>query len=186
MNVPSSYSNQTKLNLRREFFCGMRESIPVALGFIPFALVLGVMASQKELSAWMIALMTGLNFAGGSEFVAVSLWTSSPSIFLIVMMSFLVNIRHVVMGAIIAPYLHQLNKKQSFGLLFLMCDEVWAMAWAEKEKYQRQHLNVPYYLGVACLLYTTWVSFTAMGAYFSSNIGDLSRFGFDMALTAIF
>lgn len=41
---------------------GLRASLPVLLGFIPFALVLGAQATQKGLSVMEVPLMTGLNF----------------------------------------------------------------------------------------------------------------------------
>jgi predicted branched-subunit amino acid permease len=82
---------------------GMRAALPVMLGFVPFALVLGAQAAQKGLSAFEVPLMTGLNFAGGSEFTAVHLWTSPPHIALIVAMSLLVNARHILMSAAFAP-----------------------------------------------------------------------------------
>jgi len=63
---------------------GLRASAPVMLGFVPFALVLGARATQKGMSAFEVALMTGLNFGGGSEFAAIRLWTSPPHILLIV------------------------------------------------------------------------------------------------------
>lgn len=58
---------------RAEFLRGLRAAVPVMIGFIPFALVLGAQAAQKGLSALEVPLMTGLNFAGGSEFAAVEL-----------------------------------------------------------------------------------------------------------------
>lgn len=51
-----------------ELVRGAKAALPVLLGFIPFALVLGAQASHKGLSAYEVALMTGLNFGGGSEF----------------------------------------------------------------------------------------------------------------------
>lgn len=50
---------------RAEFLRGLRAAVPVMIGFIPFALVLGAQAAQKGLSALEVPLMTGLNFAGG-------------------------------------------------------------------------------------------------------------------------
>ena len=52
------------------------------LCFIPFALLLGPQATPNGLSAIEVPLMTGLNFRGGSEFTAMSLWASPPHIFL--------------------------------------------------------------------------------------------------------
>ena len=72
------------------------------LGFVPFALVLGAQAVQKGLAPLEVPLMTGMNFGGGSEFTAIRLWTSPPHVLLIVAMSFLVNCRHILMGAALA------------------------------------------------------------------------------------
>ena len=50
------------------------------LGIIPFALVLGSQATQKGFSFIEVHLFTGLNFAGGSEFAILELWTNPPII----------------------------------------------------------------------------------------------------------
>ncbi|NRP72505.1 hypothetical protein ILFOPFJJ_03403 [Ensifer psoraleae] len=67
-----------------EVWRGLRGVLPVALGFVPFALVLGSQASQKGFNAVEVPLLTGLNFGGGSEFAAVELWSSPPHVLLIV------------------------------------------------------------------------------------------------------
>src|SRR6202007_1128968 len=98
---------------------------------IPFALVLGAQAAQKGFSAIEVPLMTGLNFAAGSEFTAVHLWTSPPHMALIIAMSFLVNSRHILMGAALAPRMRHLPLPQALAALFLMCDEIWALALSD-------------------------------------------------------
>lgn len=87
-----------KLDAKNGMLRGMRAATPVMLGFIPFALVLGAQATQRGLSVIEVPLMTGLNFGGGSEFTAMRLWTTPPHIFMIVVMSFLVNSRHILWG----------------------------------------------------------------------------------------
>lgn len=130
--------------------------------------------------------MTGLNFGGGSEFTAMGLWTSPPQLLLIVTMSMLVNSRHILMGAALAPYLKHLTKKQALPSLFFMCDESWAMALADAKKKDATHISIPYYLGTAIGLYLTWVVFTTVGVALGPTLGDLDQFGFDMAFTAVF
>ncbi len=63
-----------------EFKRGLKTSIPMLLGIIPFALVLGAQATQKGFSSLEVPLLTGLNFAGGSEFAILEVWTN-PLIF---------------------------------------------------------------------------------------------------------
>ena len=90
---------------RSDWLRGLRAALPLLVGVIPFALLLGAQAARNGFSAIEMPLLTGLNFAGSSEFVAMRLWTSPPHILLIVAMTFLVNSRHILMGASLSRYL---------------------------------------------------------------------------------
>ena len=169
---------------------GVRAAIPVMLGFVPFGLVLGAQAVQKGFQVFEVPLMTGMNFGGGSEFVALSLWSSPPELLLIVAMTFLVNCRHLLMGAALAPYIQHLPKRTVLPALFFMCDESWAMALADTRKRFVESIStafsLPYNFGVSASLYLTWVVSTALGAVVGPLIGNVEAYGFDMAFTAVF
>lgn len=169
---------------RTEGLRGLKDALPVMLGFVPFALVLGSQASEKGFSTVEVPLLTGLNFGGGSEFAALALWTSPPHVLLIVAVTFLVNSRHLLMGAALSPFLRHMPRRKAYGLLFLMCDESWAMGLADARK--AGTFSVGYYLGVALGLYVSWIVFTTVGAVAGPVLGDVERFGFDMAFPAVF
>ena len=174
-----------------EFKRGIKISIPMLLGIIPFALVLGAQATQKGFSFIEVPLFTGLNFAGGSEFAILELWTNPPNILMLMFITFLVNSRHLLMGASLVPYLRHLPNKQVFPALFFMCDESWAVALADAQKRQAQTginhaFNLSFYAGLCFALYLMWVGFTALGGAIGPILGDASRFGFDMAFPAVF
>jgi branched chain amino acid efflux pump len=134
--------------------------------------------------------MTGLNFAGGSEFAAIQLWSSPPHILLIVAITFLVNSRHLLMGAALAPFLRQLPNRKALPSLFFMCDESWALGLADGKKRASVGMNpafsLPYYWGAALPFYLTWVIFTTLGAVFGPVLGSVEAYGFDMAFPAVF
>lgn len=153
-------------------------------GFVPFALVLGSQAVQKGFSVVEVPLMTGMNFGGGSEFAALALWTSSPHVALIIAVTFLVNSRHLLMGAALSPFLRHMPCRKALALLFLMCDESWAMGLADARK--RGGFSVGYYLGTALCLYLCWLVGTTVGALVGPVLGDIERYGFDMAFPAVF
>lgn len=168
---------------------GAKASLPVLLGFIPFGLVLGAQAAQKGISAMQIALMTGLNFGGGSEFAALEVWATPLPIGLILAMTLLVNSRHLLMGAALAPYLQHLPLKKALPSLFLMCDESWALAMADAKEAKRDRvpkISHGFYLGMALCLWATWLIFPAIGAVAGPQLGDLRSYGFDMAFAAVF
>ncbi len=173
-----------------EFIRGIKTALPVMLGFIPFGLVLGAQATQKGFSVLEVPLMTGINFGGGSEFAAVELWTSPPHIFVIVLITFLINSRHLLMGAVLSPYLSHLPRKKVLAALFFMCDESWALglndAVSRKPDGNIRRFSLPFYMGAALTLYITWVVFTTIGGIIGPVIGDVRNWGFDMAFPAVF
>lgn len=184
--MPESATMTVEPTAKSDAWRGLRAALPVMLGFVPFALVLGAQAAQKGLSIVEVPLMTGLNFGGGSEFAAIELWTSPPHLLLILAMSVLVNSRHLLMGAALAPYLRHLPRRRALPALFFMCDESWAMALADARRRAAAHISLAYYLGVSAGLYLTWVLFTAAGAALGPVLGEVERYGFDMAFTAVF
>lgn len=172
-----------------EFMRGVKEVSPVLIGMLPFALILGVQGSKKGISVLEMPLMTGLNFAGGSEFAAVGLWEHPLPVLLIVSVTFMINTRHILMGAALAPYLAKLPLRKALFALFFMTDESWAMGMADIAKRKAQGLpafSLPYYLGTALTLYVMWVGFTALGAALGPRIGDVEALGFGMAFPAVF
>ncbi|MCL7998975.1 AzlC family ABC transporter permease [Brucella sp. 21LCYQ03] len=191
MDISQDYAPQKSRTARNsEFRRGAVAGFPVLLGIIPYAVVLGALATQKGLSIIEVPLMTGLNFAGGSEFAAIQLWTSPPHILLVAAITFLVNSRHLLMGAALAPFIRHLPKRKAFATLFLMCDESWAIGIADARRRKAKSINpalsLKFYAGVAVPFYIAWVFFTTLGAAFGPMMGDLRPYGFDMAFPAVF
>ncbi len=174
-----------------EFRRGFVESMPILLACVPFGFVLGTVAQSKGLTLWQVPLLTGLNFAGGSEFAALELWSSPPNILLLVAIIFLVNSRLILMGAVLAPMLEHLPRHKALAALFFMCDESWALALADaarrsREKEQPMAVSVPFFLGSGIGIYLVWISTTTLGAMVGPLLGDPRVLGLDMAFPAVF
>ncbi|ASK28387.1 branched-chain amino acid ABC transporter permease [Neisseria chenwenguii] len=158
------------------------------IGLLPWALILGVQGGQKSMSWLEMLMMTGMNFAGGSEFAAVNLWVHPLPVLLIATVTFMINSRHILMGAALAPYLKHTPLKKVIPALFFMCDESWAMGLAEAQKRKAAGLgfNLPHYMGVCATLYIAWIVFAAFGAAVGPLFGDVAAWGFGMAFPAVF
>ncbi|WP_314342262.1 AzlC family ABC transporter permease [Simonsiella muelleri] len=176
--------------MNTEFKRGVRESLPIVFGVLPFGLILGAQAAQKGMSSLETMLMMGLNFAGGSEFATVGAWTSPIPVLLIWTLTLMINSRHILMGAAFAPYLRDLPLRQLLPTLFVMIDETWAMGMAEIKKREQLGLpafNLPYYWGIAVVLYMIWLLCGLVGSQFGYLLGnDIEKFGFGMAFPAVF
>lgn len=177
-------------SVRSEILRGAKDAFPILFAVAPYAMILGAQASQVGLSVAEVTSMTGLNFAGGSEFAAIQLWASPPPVLMIVLITFLINSRHIVMGAALAPYLQHLPKRKIVPALFFMADEGWAVSYADT---MRRSLNKhqpafswPYYWGACFPFYPVWVGFAVLGAMIGPVLGDIEKYGFAMAFPAVF
>ena len=173
-----------------EYRRGARAVSPALAAVVAYGLVFGAQASQKGLSLPEVALMTGLNYAGGSEFAAVGLWAAPPPILLIAAVTLLINSRHLIMGAALTPYLKHLPRWKALIALFFMSDETWAVGYADAAARQERHEPVPlspgFYVACASLVYLGWLGSTAVGASVGPLLGDVRTLGFDMAFPAVF
>jgi len=169
---------------------GAVDTLPILTGIVPFALVLGAQASRVGLTPAEVPLLTGLNFAGGAEFAALSLWTLPPHVLAIVAVTLLVNSRMLVMGAALAPFLRHQPKRKVLPSLFLMTDASWALSMAHARRRAQagaaHPFSLPYYLGSSLLLYVAWIGFTATGALLGPVLGPAHDYGLDMAFPAVF
>lgn len=166
-----------------EFLAGVAATVPVLVAEVPFALLLGALASERGLSAAETGLMSALVFAGSSQFVVLNAWTAPPALFAIVVATFIVNLRHVFMSASIRRKLdHWPSWLRPLALLFL-ADEIWAFAEAQAAK---TRLSLAYYAGLALPLYAAWLTATVAGAALGGLVRDPKVYGFDFAFIAIF
>ena len=116
---------------------GYRACVPVAFGVAVYGVLFGLLARQKGLSWIEAQSMSLFVFAGASQLIALDLWSADLDIFSLIVTTFIVNLRHVLMGASLSPQLLQLTAGKAFGSLFFMTDESWALAltrWAEDRR----------------------------------------------------
>lgn len=175
---------------RGECARAVRTALPILIALVPLAMVLGAQGAKKGLSPVEVALMTALNYAGGSEFAAVGLWASPLPVAVIVAMTFLVNSRHLLMGAALAPYLRHLPRRIVYPALFFMVDESWAISIADARSRSSRGIvpsfSLPFYMCFGLMFWVTWFSCATLGAVLGPIIGDIERWGLDMAFPAIF
>ena len=162
------------------------------LGFIPVGLILGATGAQTGLSPLGMGLMSGLNYAGGSEFAALALWSAIPPALTVMMTTWLINSRHIMLSAALTPYVNHLPMPRALLVFFLMCDETWALSMADIKRRRDAGLSdatafsFAFYVGVALTLWVTWWASAFAGAMIGTGLGDLSVLGFSMAFPAIF
>lgn len=168
-----------------DFWAGARSTLPIMIGILPLGFILGTQGAQHGLSAIGMAIMCAFNFAGGSEFAAVALWSSAPSFIVIVCATWLINCRHIVLGAALTPFMQsaKVPAKKSLLAFFVMCDETWALSMQEVHRRRKagrpaaELFSFSYHMGVGVTLWTSWFMVAAIGAAVGGSLGDLTPLG---------
>lgn len=169
--------------MRDDIRRGLSDIWPAAVAAAPIGLLFGAVAASKGLSPLEILLMSATVFAGGAQFAAVELWATPAPVAAIVFSTLLINARHVLMGASLAPKLEGFSRWQKFIGLYYMADENWALA----EKRARTHRLTPaYWFAMVIPFVAGWLVNSTLGATIGAVLGDPKRLGADFAFTALF
>lgn len=156
---------------------------PLALGVLVYGAVYGVLAGQAGVSVAEAAALSGLVFAGAAQFVALDMWADPLPVAALITTTIAVNLRHVLMGAAVSPYLSRVKPGQAYLSVFFMVDEGWALSLAQ---FQRGYRRVSFLLGTGLTLYAAWVSSTIFGITMGRLLPAPETFGIDFAFTAMF
>ena len=168
---------------------GFRRILPVTLYVVPMGLAFGAAALQQDLPGPLAILMSAVVFAGSSQFAALDLWSASPALVPLLLTTFAVNARHVLLGASLAPWLNKLPLSRRYGTVTLLSDPNWALVTQNQDDAggstdPSRLANL--LLGAGLALWSTWLLGTALGVTLGSDLGDLSRFGLDLLVVTFF
>lgn len=167
-----------------QFWLGIRMFAPVAISIAAYGLVWGVLAGQAGMSVFEVALMSGIVFAGSSQFVVLDMWTPGGlPIVSIVIATAIVNLRILLMSATLRPLLSPLPLGRALGATFFVSDESWAVTMSEVRK---GHGSIAFFLGAGVLCWLSWFLSTLVGRVLGAFIDDPTRYGLDFAFTATF
>lgn len=166
-----------------EFRDGLVELSPAMVAAAPIALLYGAVATSKGLSPLEVALSSALVFAGGAQLAAIELWTNPVPIAALVMSTFLINARYILMSASLAPKVAHLPFAAKLLGFHVLADENWALA--ERRAAQRR-ITGAYFFGMGAVFWVNWVLCSWAGTVLGPLLGDPRRFGADFAFTAIF
>jgi 4-azaleucine resistance transporter AzlC len=168
---------------RMGFLRGMRQTLPLAVSALVVGGVFGVLARQAGLSLPESSLMSALVFAGASQFVALGLWTAPLPVFTIVLTTLIVNLRHLLLGAALLPHFARLAPLKTYGSIFFLVDESWALTIREFTTDKR---DAAFLLGSGLLMFVAWVGGTVAGQLVGATLPPGIRIGLDFAFTAVF
>lgn len=167
------------------FRSGLKDVLPTVFGYIGVGLAMGIVANTSHLSVWAVLIMSLIVYAGSAQFIIISMLLAGSPVSAIVLSTFLINSRMILMSMSIAQYFKRESLLQNIGLGSLLTDETFALSM-NKLNQTKQTLK-PHWLHAANIVaYLVWAAATVVGCLLGNLITDPNQFGLDFAVVGMF
>jgi 4-azaleucine resistance transporter AzlC len=167
------------------FLHGVKAELPILVGVMPFGMIYGVLALGAGLPPAAAQAMSSIVFAGSSQFIATQLFAGSAPALVILMTIAVVNLRHALYSASVAPYLRHLQPAWKWLLAYLLTDEAYAVGIVRYEQEDSNPYKHWYLFGAGITLWSGWQISTAAGIFLGAVVPSSWSLDFTLALTFI-
>nr|WP_297173134.1 AzlC family ABC transporter permease [uncultured Agathobaculum sp.] len=157
-------------------------TIPVLCGYLFIGFAFGVMLRDAGFAPPWAFLSSLSIYAGSGQYLLVSLLAANASLITVVVMTLLLNCRHIFYGLSFLETFHQMGRAKWY-MIFSLTDETYSLLCALKAP-ERVDPNAMR-LWIAVLDHIYWIAGSVIGAI----IGGVLPFdstGIDFAMTALF
>ncbi|HEX6777949.1 MAG TPA: AzlC family ABC transporter permease, partial [Ktedonobacterales bacterium] len=111
------------------------------------------------------------------------LWVSPLPVLAITLTTLVVNLRYLVMGATLRPWFERLSRFKTYGMVYFLSDENWALTMRE---FAAERRDAAFMLGSGILLTLCWFSFSVLGYFIGGAVSNPAQWGLDFAFVAVF
>jgi 4-azaleucine resistance transporter AzlC len=166
------------------FLQGIKDCVPTLLGYVGIGFAAGIVANAAGLSIAESGLLAALVYAGAAQFIFCAMLMSLSPATAIVLTTFVVNLRHFLMSASMAPHFASYPLWKNIGIGALLTDETFGVASTQLAR--GLPVNDRWMYGLNLTAYVTWIFSCVAGGWLGSWIQDPEAWGLDFALPAMF
>ncbi|BAQ10243.1 branched-chain amino acid permease [Bacillus sp. OxB-1] len=167
---------------KNQFGNGLKAGLSIAIGYFPVALTFGLLAKTAGLSIIEATAMSMFVYAGAAQYISLGLIAKAVDPILIVLNTFVVNIRHFLMTASLNEKMQPAPKWVKAIYAFGITDESFSVLATGKEG----KISTSFAFGVNLIAYGSWVSFTVIGHIIGANLPLFLQAAMSIALYAMF
>jgi len=179
-----SRSNLVRPSSKSEDFrAGFVAIMPLWLGAAPFGAIYAVSALAAGLDWAQTLAMSLLVFAGASQFSAAGLFASGAAPFTIVFATLIINARHALLAASVAPFVREARPATKALLAFQLTDESYAIGI---RRFLAGTGSLAYQFGSNISMYLIWQCSTIAGILLGALIPDPAAYGLDLIFPLTF
>ena len=170
------------MNRRTAFIAGVKDGIPICLGYLAVSFTFGIMAKNANLSIWEAVLISASNVTSAGQFAGLSLITAGASYLEMAFTQLIINLRYCLMSCALSqklsqdtPFFHR------FFIAYGVTDEIFGISVSLKDK-----LHPFYSYGAISVAVPGWVMGTFLGIVSGNILPDRVISALSVALYGMF
>lgn len=152
-------------------WAGVRDTLPVLLGIVPFGSIVGLTAVEKGFSTLEVTAMSAIVFAGAAQLAAIFLMAAGDPLALVIMTGVMINVRFAIYSASFAPVFQSYSRLRKAVYSFLISDPAYALSIPRFRGLDRDRSQW-YYLGSSLTVWLSWIFGTVVGAGIALDVPD--------------
>ena len=147
----------------QDFLNGARDSLPILLGVVPFALICSVASIGVGLNPFEAVGMSFIVFAGASQLAVLQLMGEGAVWIVMLLTAWVINLRFTMYSATLAPYLQDEPPHRKIPFSYILSDQAFGVTMS---KFANEMPANPawYYYGSASAIWLTWIISAIIGA----------------------
>lgn len=160
------------------FAKGLRDGVPIALGYLSVSFTFGMMAAAGGLPTAFIVAISMTNLTSAGQFAGLSLMLSGGAYAEMALAQLVINLRYALMSVSLSQKLHKsVRLFDRFWIAFGNTDEIFAVASG-----QSASVGSRYMFGLIALPYIGWALGTFLGAAANSLLPESLRSALGIAI----
>ncbi len=166
----------------QEWKQGIRDGIPIALGYLSVSFTFGLMAEEAGLSWWQAVLVSLTNLTSAGQFAGLDIMIAGGAYIEMALTQLVINMRYALMSLSLSQKLdNKFGTKSRLGLGFFMTDEIFGVAASRKGS-----ISCSYFGGLATLPMGGWTFGTLAGSVLGGILPAIVQAAFGVAIYGMF
>lgn len=166
---------------RSEFIRGLKNGIPIALGYLSVSFTFGIMAISQGLSWWQAVIISLTTVTSAGQLAGIQVMAFPGQYIEMLISQLTINVRYSFMSVSLSQKADAAFRGRLRWLLgFFITDEIFALASAEDE------VHPAYFFGLSVLPYIGWAIGTLLGALLGNVLPDMVMNALCLAMYGMF
>lgn len=166
----------------KSFTAGLRDGVPIGLGYLSVSFTFGIMAASYGIPLGYTLLISMTNLTSAGQLAGIGIIHSGGSFAEMALTQLVINLRYALMSLSLSQKLDdQFNIFHRLAASFGITDEIFAVAAAKDGD-----VSPKYMYGLIIIPYIGWASGTALGALAGSLLPEILRNALGIALYGMF